>query len=48
MKFSWQNNIPDLAAWNSVQIEEINLDKKCYNKLLALDEWAYECDKEVD
>ena len=48
MKFSWQNNIPDLAAWNSAQIEEINLDKKCYNELLALDEWTDECDKEVD
>ena len=47
MKFSWRNNIPDLAAWNSAQIEELNLDKKCYNELLALDEWADECDKEV-
>jgi len=26
MKFAWRNNIRDLAAWNSAQVEEI--DKK--------------------
>jgi hypothetical protein len=24
MKFTWRNNIRDLAAWNSSQVEEID------------------------
>ena len=25
MKFAWKKNLPDLAAWNSREIEEINI-----------------------
>ena len=46
MKFSWRNDIHNLATWNSGQIEEINLDE--YRELLALDELGNECDEEVD
>jgi hypothetical protein len=24
MKFAWHNNIPDLAAWNSSLVEEVD------------------------
>jgi len=41
MKFSWRNNIPDLAAWNSEQTEEVNMDE--YQEFLMVDECADEC-----
>ena len=49
MKFAWRNNIGDLAAWNSSQVEEIENELGQYYKdvLVAeqdLDEW----DKLVD
>jgi hypothetical protein len=36
MKFAWRNNIPNLAAWNSVEVEEIDGDE--YQEMLAADE----------
>jgi hypothetical protein len=36
MKFAWHNNIPNLAAWNSAEVEEIDGDE--YQEMLAADE----------
>jgi hypothetical protein len=36
MKFVWRNNIPNLAAWNSAEVEEVDSDE--YQELLAADE----------
>jgi hypothetical protein len=36
LKFAWRNNIGDLAAWNSVQVEEID-EMKEYRDLLVAD-----------
>jgi hypothetical protein len=35
MKFAWRNNILDLAAWNSGQYEEVDLDE--YREMLEED-----------
>ena len=48
MKFAWKNNIGDLAAWNSAQVEEIVDHKKEYQDLLAADREQEEWDKAVD
>ena len=37
MKFAWRNIIPDLAAWNSNEIEEINIGE--YQAMLSNDKW---------
>jgi len=37
MKFAWRNNIGDLAAWNSSQVEEIDDKFGEYQDLLAAD-----------
>ena len=37
MKFAWRNNIPDLAAWNSGFVEEVDLDE--FRELLWADNW---------
>jgi len=37
MKFAWRNNIGDLTAWNSSQVEEIDDEMKEYQDLLAAD-----------
>ena len=37
MKFAWHNNIPDLVAWNSGFVEEVDLDEFC--ELLWADNW---------
>ena len=37
MKFAWRNNIGDLAAWNSSQVEEIHDEMGEYQDLLAAD-----------
>ena len=37
MKSTWKNNIGDLAAWNSSQVEEIDDEMKEYRDLLAAD-----------
>lgn len=42
MKFAWRNSIADLAAWNSDEIEEINIGE--YNTLLSDDTWQADFD----
>ena len=37
MKFAWRNNIGNLAAWNSRQIEEVEDEMKEYQDMLAVD-----------
>jgi len=37
MKFAWRNNIGDLAAWNSSQVEEIDDELEEYWDMLATD-----------
>ena len=32
MKFAWRNTVPDLAAWNSAQVEDVN--SECLQDLL--------------
>jgi len=27
MKFAWHNTVPDLAAWNSAEVKEINSEE---------------------
>lgn len=44
MKFAWQQNVTDLAAWNSAQVEEIELDE--YSELMEAEELAAEWDNE--
>ena len=43
MKFTWRNNISNLAAWNSSQIEEIEDEFTEYKDMLVadkdLDKW---------
>jgi len=46
MKFTWHNNILDMAAWNSIQTEEVKLDE--YQELLNADEFEDELEEEVD
>jgi hAT family C-terminal dimerisation region len=42
MKFAWHNDIPDLAVWNSKDVEEI--DTMEYKGLLLDDNWQAEFD----
>jgi hypothetical protein len=42
MKFAWRNNIMDLAAWNSAQVEVIDIEE--LEELLAADLYADELD----
>lgn len=37
MKFTWNNTIPNLAAWNSNEVEEIDLTE--YSNLFSDDNW---------
>ena len=37
MKFAWRNNIGDLTAWNSSQVEEIDNELGEYQDMLAAD-----------
>ena len=46
MKFAWRNNIPDLAAWNSGLVEEVDLEE--FRVLLSADNWENEFDKDLD
>jgi hypothetical protein len=46
MKFAWGNTVPDLAAWNSAQVEEVGSDS--YGDHLLEDEMNSELDKEED
>lgn len=46
MKFAWCNTITDLAAWNSADVEEVDLGY--YEELLETDVMLAEFDKEVE
>lgn len=46
MKFAWRNTIPDLAAWNSSVVEEIDISE--YEGLLGADDWQNDFDRELD
>jgi hypothetical protein len=37
MKYAWRNNIPDLAAWNSAFVEEVD-DLDEFRELLDSDD----------
>jgi len=37
MKFAWRNNISNLTAWNSSQVEEIDDEFGEYRDLLVAD-----------
>jgi len=41
MKFAWRNNIRDLAAWNSAQVEEIDHEMREYKDMFIAD-WDFE------
>ena len=45
MKFAWCNTIPDLAAWNSSEVEEINIGE--YEGLLGADNWQDDFDRDL-
>jgi hypothetical protein len=46
MKFAWRNTIPDLAAWNSGEVEEV--DSEGFKGLLLADEMNAELDSDED
>ena len=46
MKFAWCNNIPDLAAWNSSEAEEINIGES--KGLLGADHWQDDFDQDFN
>jgi len=48
MKFTWRNNIRDLAAWNSAQVEEIDNKMQQYEDMLIADQDFKEWDKSMD
>lgn len=43
MKSVWCNNIPDLAAWNSAFVEEVD-DLIEFRELLDCDDWQIKFD----
>ena len=45
MKFAWRQDMIDLAKWNSVGVEVVDLDE--YSELLKGDEQAAEWDSGV-
>ena len=47
MKFTWCKNISNLAAWNSAQIEEVDMSGK-YQEMLQADQGADEFDIQED
>jgi hypothetical protein len=46
MKFAWRTKVEDLAASNSEEVEEVDLDE--YSEMLVVDESAAEFDKLED
>lgn len=48
MKFAWRNKIENIAASNSGQVEEVDLDIDEYTDMLVVDESAVEFDKLED
>jgi hypothetical protein len=45
MKFAWCNTISDLAAWNSNEVEEINIAE--YQALLNNNNWQADFDRDI-
>ena len=43
MKFAWHNNIPDLVAWNSSFVKEVDLNEFC--ELLWANNWQNAFDR---
>lgn len=43
-KFGWRNNVPDLAAWNSSEIEETDITE--FADLLDEDMWHDKFDRD--
>lgn len=48
MKFAWRNNIGDLAAWNSAQVEEIDHEMQEYEDMFIADRDFEEWDKSAN
>jgi hypothetical protein len=48
MKFAWRNNIGDLAAWNSAEVEVVDDELKAYHDLLIGDVEQEVWDNTVD
>jgi hypothetical protein len=48
MKFAWRNNIGDLAAWNSEQVEEIDHEMREYEDMFMADQDFDKWDKSVN
>ena len=48
MKSAWKNNIGSLAAWNSLQIEEVDDEITQYEDMLIVDQDFEEWDKPAD
>jgi len=48
MKFTWRNNISDLVAWNSKQVEEAYDEMGGYRDILAADGVHVKWDVEVE
>ena len=47
MKFAWHKNISNLAAWNSAQIEEVDMSGE-YQEMLQADQGADKFDIQED
>ena len=45
-KFAWRNNIPKLAAWNSSEIEEVEIKDSEFADLLEEDNWLDNFDRD--
>jgi hypothetical protein len=48
MKFAWRNNIGNLAAWNSTQVDEVDNEIKEYEDMLTADRDFEDWDKSAD
>jgi hypothetical protein len=44
MKFAWRNNVQNLAAWNSNEVEEVDTAITEFTTLLSDDNWQAEFD----
>lgn len=47
MKSVWRNNVPDLAAWNSAFVEEVD-DLDEFRELLDCDDWQIKFDGQAE
>lgn len=49
MKFAWRNTVPDLAAWNSANVENVeDVNSEEFGVLLRADEMNAELDSSED